>query len=44
MLLIDVNVLVYAYREDAPNHTAYHSWLGPTSSALASPLVLPIWP
>lgn len=27
MLLIDVNVLVYAYREDAPNHTAYHSWL-----------------
>jgi len=27
MLLIDVNVLVYAYREDAPNHPAYHRWL-----------------
>jgi predicted nucleic acid-binding protein len=27
MLLIDVNVLVYAYREDAPNHSAYHRWL-----------------
>lgn len=27
MLLIDVNVLVYAYREDSPNHSAYRSWL-----------------
>lgn len=27
MLPIDVNVLVYAYREDAPNHAAYHRWL-----------------
>jgi uncharacterized protein len=27
MLLIDVNVLVYAYREDVPNHTAYRDWL-----------------
>ena len=27
MDLIDVNVLVYAHREDAPNHAAYHEWL-----------------
>ena len=27
MLLLDVNVLVYAHREDAPNHQAYRSWL-----------------
>jgi toxin-antitoxin system PIN domain toxin len=27
MLLLDVNVLVYAHREDAPNHRAYHEWL-----------------
>lgn len=27
MLLIDVNVLVYAYREDSPNHIAVRSWL-----------------
>ena len=27
MLLPDVNVLVYAYREDAPRHARYHSWL-----------------
>jgi toxin-antitoxin system PIN domain toxin len=27
MLLIDVNVLVYAFREDAPDHLAYHRWL-----------------
>ncbi len=27
MLLIDVNVLVYAHREDAPNHRAYRRWL-----------------
>jgi toxin-antitoxin system PIN domain toxin len=27
MLLIDVNVLIYAYREDAPNHSAYRRWL-----------------
>jgi toxin-antitoxin system PIN domain toxin len=25
--LIDVNVLVYAYREDAPGHAAYRDWL-----------------
>jgi len=25
--LLDVNVLVYAYREDSPNHGAYRLWL-----------------
>ena len=27
MILPDVNVLVYAHREDTPNHTAYREWL-----------------
>jgi toxin-antitoxin system PIN domain toxin len=27
MLLPDINVLVYAHREDAPNHRAYREWL-----------------
>ncbi len=27
MLLFDVNVLVYAYRQDAPDHEAYNRWL-----------------
>ncbi len=27
MILPDVNVLVYAYREDAPKHPRYRSWL-----------------
>lgn len=27
MILIDVNVLVYAHREDAPDHNAYLEWL-----------------
>lgn len=27
MILPDVNVLVYAHREDAPNHPAYRAWL-----------------
>ncbi len=27
MILIDVNVLVYAHREDAPGHGAYLEWL-----------------
>jgi toxin-antitoxin system PIN domain toxin len=30
MLLTDVNVLVYAYREDAPGHPAFHAWLQST--------------
>ncbi|HLC21981.1 MAG TPA: type II toxin-antitoxin system VapC family toxin [Candidatus Methylomirabilis sp.] len=27
MILIDVSVLVYAYRQDAPRHGAFHDWL-----------------
>lgn len=27
MILIDVNVLVYAHRADTPNHIAYRQWL-----------------
>jgi hypothetical protein len=27
MILPDVNVLVHAYREDAPDHAAYRQWL-----------------
>ena len=27
MKLVDVNVLVYAHREDAPDHAAYRDWL-----------------
>lgn len=27
MILLDVNVLVYAHREDTPNHKAYRQWL-----------------
>lgn len=27
MILPDVNVLVYAYRREAPNHSTYASWL-----------------
>jgi uncharacterized protein len=27
VILIDANLLVYAHREDAPNHGAYRDWL-----------------
>jgi len=27
MMLLDVNILVYAHRQDAPNHEAYCGWL-----------------
>lgn len=27
MVLPDVNILVYAFREDAPDHEAYRAWL-----------------
>jgi toxin-antitoxin system PIN domain toxin len=27
LVLTDVNVLVYAHREDAPDHAAYRAWL-----------------
>lgn len=30
MILIDVNVLVYAHRRDAPNHEDYKAWLTET--------------
>jgi len=30
VILPDVNVLVYAHREDAPNHAAYREWLEAT--------------
>lgn len=40
MKLLDVNVLVYAHREDAPQHGAYRAWLqklliGPEPFAVA---------
>lgn len=31
MILIDVNVLVYAFREDAEDHLAYRGWLRATT-------------
>lgn len=34
MILLDVNVLVYAHREDAPRHAEYRRWL---ETALAGP-------
>lgn len=33
MILADVNVLVYAFREDSPNHGAYRKWLEATIAA-----------
>jgi len=33
MVLPDVNVLVYAHREDAPNHVRYRDWLHATINA-----------
>ena len=33
MILPDVNVLVYAHREDAPGHDAYREWLETTINA-----------
>lgn len=30
MILVDVNVLVYAFREDLSEHRAYHDWLHTT--------------
>ncbi len=27
MILVDVNVLVYAHREDTPDHAAYREWV-----------------
>ena len=47
MYLMDVNVLVYAHREDAANHSAYRQWLelvinGPASFGY-SELVLSVF-
>ena len=36
MFLMDVNVLVYAHREDAINHTAYRQWLESVINGQAS--------
>ena len=33
MILLDVNVLVYAHRADAPNHPRYRAWLESTINA-----------
>src|SRR6202022_3067138 len=30
MILVDVNVLVYAKRQDSPNHTRFRTWLEET--------------
>jgi len=35
VILIDVNVLVYAHREDAPGHPAYGAWLQETVRSVA---------
>ncbi len=32
MILLDVNVLVYAHREDAPGHAEYRRWLEDVAS------------
>lgn len=34
MILLDVNVLVYAMREDAPRHAAFRGWLDRQLAAL----------
>ena len=33
MILVDVNVLVYAHRRDAPEHARYREWLESTLNA-----------
>ena len=33
MILLDVNVLVYAHRADTPNHSRYRAWLESTINA-----------
>jgi toxin-antitoxin system PIN domain toxin len=44
LLLLDVNVLVYAHRRDAPRHTEYRRWLESTAAA-AEPFGAPpaVW-
>src|SRR4051794_33710167 len=36
MLLLDVNVLVYAFREGAPDHTAYREWLEQAGASVSA--------
>lgn len=36
MFLMDVNVLVYAHREDTPDHLAYREWLESTINGNAA--------
>ena len=36
MILLDVNVLVYAYRSDTPNHGRFREWLEATVNADAA--------
>lgn len=36
MILVDVNVLVYAHRQDAPDHGAYRTWLEETLDSEAA--------
>ena len=36
MVLIDVNVLVYAFRADASGHAAFRQWLEETISSESS--------
>ncbi len=33
MILLDVNILVYAFREDAPEHAKFRGWLEGVASA-----------
>ena len=40
MRCVDVNVLVYAHRPEAPNHTGHHAWLEDARRG-AEPLGLP---
>lgn len=42
MVLLDVNVLVYAHREDSPRHIEYLRWLVKISSTLIMSTACPI--
>lgn len=33
MVLVDVNILLYAFRSDSPNHKAYRDWLDALSNS-----------
>ena len=33
MVLVDVNILIYAHREDSPRHPAYQKWMEQTVSS-----------